>query len=277
MSERVVPGRTDGLITLGAADALWVDLTAGSAVPTTSGAFTCFPARAQLGYVLLGGHVVAMVRASGGRWSVPEVEVRRAAAELSAVGMDRQDLLRVGPFRRVPRQGCDEAASLRWRQRIAGGLQGLDGSERAARGEVGRPYHLAGIDWRKILVERTRDRAQRTWWLLRAVVRLLDATEHAEAQGVQAGRARQASAAITEPSSRPRQARDADGRHKTGTEGPTTALRPYGKELEGQLYSVLSRKPGTARRVAGWACAVCRTAPATVQPENRPSADLAGA
>lgn len=27
---------------------------------------------------------------------------------------------------------------------------------------------------------------------------------------------------------------------------------------------MLTRKPGTSRRVAGWACAVCRTAPATV-------------
>ncbi len=190
--------------------------------------------------------------------------MRRAAAELSAVGMDRQDLVRIGPFRRAPRQECDEAAPLRWRQRIAGGLQELDGFERAARGEVGRPYHLAGIDWRKMLVEHTRDGAQRTWWLPRAVVRLLDAAEHAETQWVQAGRAHPASAAVTEPPSRPRQARDADGRHKTGPEGPATALRPYGKELEGQLYSVLSRKPGTSRRVAGWACAVCRTAPATV-------------
>lgn len=58
--------------------------------------------------------------------------------------------------------------------------------------------------------------------------------------------------------------RDADGRRTTSPEGPTASLRPYNKELEGQLYSVLSRKTGTSRRVAGWACAVCRTAPATV-------------
>ncbi|MFF3358161.1 hypothetical protein ACFYWN_37380 [Streptomyces sp. NPDC002917] len=73
MSERVMPGRTDDLIALVAADALWVDLTAASAVPTASGAFTCSPARAWLGYVLLGGHVAATVRASGGQWSDPEV------------------------------------------------------------------------------------------------------------------------------------------------------------------------------------------------------------
>ncbi|MFE9096298.1 endonuclease domain-containing protein [Streptomyces sp. NPDC007264] len=263
MSERVMPGRTDGLIALGAADALWVDLTADSAVPTASGAFTCSPARARMGYVLLGGHVVATVGVSGGQWSVPEARVRRAAAELNAVGMDPQDLVLIGPFRGAPRQECDEETPLRWRRRIAGELQELGGPERAARREAGRPYHLAGIDWRQILVEQTRDGTQRTWWLPRAVVRLLDAAEHAETQWVQAARARQASAAATEPPS-PGRARNAGGRQTTSPEGPTASLRPYDKELEGQLYSVLSRKPGTSRRVAGWACAVCRTAPATV-------------
>ncbi|MFF2516627.1 recombinase, partial [Streptomyces sp. NPDC058086] len=144
MSERVMPGRTDGLITLGAADALWVDLTADSAVPTASGAFTCSPARARVGYVLLGGRMVATVRASGGQWSVPEVEVRRAAGELNAVRMDRQDLVRIGPFRGAPRQECTEETPLRWRRRIMGELQELGGPERAARREVGRSYHLAG-------------------------------------------------------------------------------------------------------------------------------------
>ncbi|MFI1535772.1 endonuclease domain-containing protein [Streptomyces anandii] len=238
MSERVMPGHTDGLITLGAADALWVDLTTDSAVPTASGAFTSSPAQARMGYVLLGGHAVATVRAGDGRWSVSEGEVRRAAAALNAVGMDRQDLVRIGPFRGAPRQECDEEAPLRWRRRITGEL---GGPERAARREVGRPYHLAGIDWRQILVEQTRDGTHRTWWLPRAVVRLLDAAEHAETQ-----------------------ARDAGDRQTTNPEGPTATPRPYNKELEGQLYSVLSRKPGTSRRVAGWACAVCRGAPATV-------------
>ncbi|MFF4796681.1 endonuclease domain-containing protein, partial [Streptomyces sp. NPDC001276] len=264
MSERVMPGRTDGLITLGAADALWVDLTADSAVPTASGAFTCSPAHARVGYVLLGDHVVATVRASGGQWSVPEVEVRRAAAELNAVGMDEQDLVRIGPFRGAPTQERNEEPPLRWRQRITGELQELGGPERAARREGGRPYHLAGIDWRQILVEQTRDGTQRTWWLPRAVVRLLDAAEHIETQWVQAARTRQANAAVTEPPSRPPQARAAGGRQTTGPEGPTASLRPYNGELEGQLYSVLSRKPGTSRRVTGWACAVCRTAPAAV-------------
>ncbi|MBB4779348.1 endonuclease domain-containing protein [Streptomyces rapamycinicus] len=264
MSERVIPGRTDGLITLGAADALWVDVTADSAVPTASGAFTRSPAHARAGYVLLGGHVVATVRASGGQWRVPELEVRRAAAELNAVGMDRHDLIRIGPFRKAPSQECDEETPLRWRRRITGELQQLGGPERVARGEVGRPYHLAGIDWRRILVEQARDGTQRTWWLPRAVVRLLDAAEHTETQWVRAARTRQAGASVTEPPSHPRQAREADDRQTTSPGGPTVSPRPYNGELEGQLYSVLSRKPGTSRRMAGWACAVCRTAPAAV-------------
>ncbi|MFF9203891.1 endonuclease domain-containing protein [Streptomyces sp. NPDC014986] len=264
MSERVMPGRTDGLIPLVAADALWADLTADSAVPTASGAFTCSPARVRAGYVLLGGHVVATVRTSGGRWSVAEGEVRLAAAGLNAVGMDRQDLVRIGPFRRAPGQECDEETRLRWRRRIAGELQELGGSERAAHREAGHPYHLAGIDWRKILVEQTRDGTQRTWWLPRAVVRLLDAAEHAETQWVQAARTRQANTAVTDLPSHPRQTPDADGRRTRSLESPTASLRPYRKELEGQLYSVFSRKPAASRRVAEWACAVCRTAPATV-------------
>ncbi|MGW2814074.1 endonuclease domain-containing protein [Streptomyces sp. NPDC001415] len=264
MSERVMPGCTNGLIILGAADALWVDLTAGSAVPTASGAFTCSPARAGAGYVLLGGGVVSTVKAGGGRWGVVEADVRRTAAELNAVGVDRQDLVRIGPFRGVPRQEHDEDARLRWRRRITRELQEPGGPERTARRDDGRPYHLAGIDWRQILVEQTPDGTRRTWWLPRSVVRLLDAAEHAETQWVQAAQRRQAGAAVSGPP-RPRLDPDADGRSATtGPQGRAAALRPYDKELEGQLYSVLSRKPGTAGRVAGWACAVCRTAPATV-------------
>ncbi|MFE7620200.1 endonuclease domain-containing protein [Streptomyces sp. NPDC057496] len=264
MSERVMPGRTDGLITLAAADALWGDLTTGSAVPTASGAFTRSPARARAGYVLLGSRAVATVRTGDGQWSVPEGEVRRAAAELNAVGMDRQDLVRVGPFRGTPGQERDGETPLLWRQRVKGELQGSGDPERAARREVGRPSHLAGIDWRQLLVEQTRGGAQRTWWLPRAVVRLLDAAEHAEKQWVRTAPPRRAGPAVTEASSLPRQAPETGGRRTTDPEGPAVPLRPYGKELEGRLYSVLSRKPGTSRKVAGWACAVCRTAPATV-------------
>ncbi|MEU6537968.1 endonuclease domain-containing protein [Streptomyces sp. NPDC047000] len=265
MPERVVPGRPDGLITLGAADALWVDLTAGSAVPTAFGAFTRSPARARAGYVLLGGRAVTTVRASGGRWSVSVGEVRRAAAELNAVGTDPQDLVRIGPFHGAPWQEADEETVLCWRRRIAGGLWEPGRPQRAARRDLDRPYHLAGIDWRQMLVERTRDGTQRTWWLPRAVVRLLDAAEHAEAQWLQASQTHQAGAAVTGPPSHPRRAaRDAGGRQATDPEGPAASLRPYNGELKGQLYSVLSRKPGTSRGVAGWACAVCRTAPAAV-------------
>ncbi|MEU5270339.1 endonuclease domain-containing protein [Streptomyces hygroscopicus] len=287
MSERVMPSRTDGLITLGAADALWVEVTAGSAVPTASGAFTRPPAHPRAGYVLLGGRVVATVRASGGQWSVPEAEVRRAAAELNAVRMDRQDLVRIGPFRAAPGQERDEETPLRWRRRLTEEPREPGGPERAARREAVRPYHLAGIDWRQILVERTRDGTRPTWWLPRAVVRLLDAAEHAETRWVRAARTRRASAAATEPPSRPRQAPepshhsqarprqapepsrprqapDTDGRRTTNPEGRTAPPRPYNGELTGQLYSVLSRKPGISRRMAGWACAVCRAAPAAV-------------
>lgn len=258
-----MPGRTDGLITLGAADALWADLTAGSAVPTVSGAFTCAPSHARAGYVLLGGHVVATVRASGGQWSVPEAEVRHTAAELNAVRMDRQDLVRIGPFRGVPRQEGNDETPLRWRQRVTRELQEPGAPERAARRDDGRPYHVAGIDWRQMLVEQTRDGTHRTWWLPRAVVRLLDAAEHTETQWVHAAQTRQTSPAATEPP-RPRQARDCDGWQTMRPEDPTASLRPYHRELEGQLYSALSRKPDISRRVAGWVCAVCRTAPATV-------------
>ncbi|MFD7013165.1 endonuclease domain-containing protein [Streptomyces sp. NPDC059928] len=265
MSARVMPDRTDGLIALGAADALWVSLTAGSAVPTASRAFTRPPAHAGMGYVLLGAHAVATVQASASQWRVPGAEVRRAATELNAVGMDRQDLVRIGPFRGAPRQEYSEQTPLRWRWRITRELQELGTPERTARREEGRPCHLAGIDWRRLLVEQTRDGTRRTWWLPRAVVRLLDAAEYAETQWVCAARTRPAGAAVTGLPG-PRQAPDADGRRTTSPspEGPTAALRPYNGELSGQLYSALSRKPGTARQVAGWACAVCRTAPATV-------------
>ncbi|MEU6012410.1 endonuclease domain-containing protein, partial [Streptomyces sp. NPDC047453] len=156
-----------------------------------------------------------------------------------------------------------EGTLLRWRQRITRELQELGGPERAAR-EGARLYHLAGIDWRRILVEQTRDRTARTWWLPRAVVRLLDAAEHTETQWLQAARPCQASAVATEPPSHHRQAQALDSRQTTSPDCPTAPLRPYNGELQGHLYSALSRKPGTSRKVAGWTCAICRTAPATV-------------
>ncbi|WP_371666495.1 endonuclease VII domain-containing protein [Streptomyces sp. NBC_00289] len=261
MSERVIPGSGGGLISLSAADALWASLTADSAVPTASAPFTCSPADARLGYVLLGGRVVAAVKAGAEQWSVVEMEVRRAAAALCAVEVDRRDLVRIGPFRGLPRQERMEGMLLRWRQRVAGELQ-EPGPEGAARGEGGQSYHPAGVDWRRILVEQPDGRTAGSWWLPRSVVRLLDAAGHAERQWLQA--VRQPGEAVTEPPSSHRQAQTADGPETTTTNGPATALRLYNGELKGRLYSVLSRKPGISGKVAGWACAVCRTAPAAV-------------
>ncbi|MEU5398331.1 endonuclease domain-containing protein [Streptomyces sp. NPDC005963] len=255
MTERVVPGRADGLITLDVADALWVGLTAGGAVPTASGALTRSPARARTGHVLLGSRVVATVGVDGGRWGVAEREVRRAAEELNALGLDRRDLVRVGPFRGAPEPEHGEQAPLRWRRCVAEELR-----------EPGGPgCHLAGIDWRRMLVEQTRDGILPTWWLPRALVRLLDAAEHAEARWLRAARTRETATTVPpQAPSRTRRAEKAEGRRSTSPEEPAVPPHPYGKELEGQLYSVLSRKPGIARKVAGWLCAVCHGAPATV-------------
>ncbi|MFF3412608.1 endonuclease domain-containing protein [Streptomyces sp. NPDC002742] len=251
------------MITVSAADALWAELTIDSAVPTVSAAFTGFPADAGEGYVLLGARVVRTGKTRDGQWGVPEVEVRRSAAELGAVAMDPQDLVRIGPFGGAPKQEHGEGILLRWRQRITCELLEQGDPEEPVRRGGDQSFHLAGIDWRRILVERTRDRTVRTWWLPRAVVRLLDEAEHAERQWLQTARTRQKSAAVTEPPSQHPHTRGTDGR-ETSPDCPTAPLRPYNGELQGRLYSVLSRKPGISRKVAGWTCAVCRTAPATV-------------
>ncbi|MFJ9752631.1 endonuclease domain-containing protein [Streptomyces chartreusis] len=262
MSDRVIPGRGGGFISLGAADALWADLTGGNVVPTVSAAFTCAPTDARVGYVLLGGRVVATVQVSGGGWSVSEAEVRRAAMELNVVAMDRRDLVRIGPFRGTPQQEHRETTLLRWRQRIARELQEPTHG-RVAQGEGGDQHHLAGIDWLRVLVEQTaQGRAAGSWWLPRGVVRLLDAAEHAERKWLQA--ARPGYGTVTEPSSSLEQAQAADGRQTTSTDRPAGPLRLYNGELKGQLYGALSRKPGISGKVAGWICAVCRTAPAAV-------------
>ncbi|WP_329528536.1 hypothetical protein [Streptomyces sp. NBC_01462] len=134
--------------------------------------------------------------------SVPEIEVRRAAAELGAVGMERRYLVRIGPFRGAPKQARAEGTRLRWRERIAREMQEPDGLERTARGEGDRLSHLAGVDWRQILVERSGDRTAGSWWLPRTVVRLLDAAEHTETQWLRTVRAREADASATQPASR---------------------------------------------------------------------------
>ncbi|MFD5514230.1 endonuclease domain-containing protein [Streptomyces sp. NPDC127051] len=264
MSERVVPGGVGALVALGAADALWAVLTAGSAVPAASAVFTCPPADARAGYVVLGARVVvAAVRADDGRWGVSEVEVRQAALGLNSVEMDGCDLVRIGPFGGATKQGSAGGTLLGWRGRIAEELRGTAGRGRAAQCGEDRLCHLAGIDWRRVLVERAVEGVGRSWWLPRAVVRLLDAAGHAETQWLQAAQARQASSAA-EPPSRHRQPQATDSRQATGPDVPIVPLRPYGGELAGQLYSVLSRKPGMSGKVAGWVCAVCRTAAAAV-------------
>ncbi|MFH8443615.1 endonuclease domain-containing protein [Streptomyces sp. NPDC018026] len=272
MTERVGHHRArgaKGLVTPEDADALWAALTADGAVPTVAGPFTHRPHPARSGYVLLGCRVVTAVQVDGGRWGVPETQVREAAAELNAVRLDRRDLVRVGPFRVSQGPAYDGEARMRWRRRVADEL-----SERTGPGHTGgRPTHLAGIDWRRLLVERERA-GTRTWWLPRTVVRLLDAAEHAETRWLRAepvrsaqGAPQQAPASTTPPPTA-RQETGADGRPEQRVPQPaeeaTAPPRPYRNELEDRQYSVLSREPGITERVAGWLCAVCLRVPATV-------------
>lgn len=263
MAERVVPGRADHLITPAAADRVWVSLTAGSAVPTTSAVFTCFPSDVRPGqYVLLGACVVELVRTGDGWWGVSEAEVRRAAAAWNAVEMDASDLVRIGPFRGVPEQERPGGTLRGWRRRISWELRGADRPGRQAGREPGPGSHLAGVDWRRLLVQRSRDGVERSWWLPRAVVRLLDAAEHTEAERLHTTRACKADTAVT--GQHRRDPRATDSQPTAGVDGPAVPQRPYTGEMRGQLYSVLSRKPGMSRQVAGWMCAVCGTAPAAV-------------
>ncbi|GFH34451.1 recombinase [Streptomyces pacificus] len=253
---------------MGDADTLWAGLTTGSAVPTAPAALTSSPADARVGYVLLGARAVATVQTDGGRWNVPEAEVRRAAAALNAVEVDRRDLVRVGsfrPFRGAPRQECVQGPPLRWRRQITGEPRQSGAPEQTARSEGVRPCHLAGIDWRRVLVVRTRGGTEQTWWLPRAVVRLLDAAEHTEARWPRAARTRREGSAPAEPPSRHLRLPAAGGRQITGEpRHPIAPPRAYHGELQGHVYSVLSRRPGISRKVAGWMCALCRTAPASV-------------
>ncbi|GAA3957935.1 hypothetical protein GCM10022384_08670 [Streptomyces marokkonensis] len=282
MTERVVNSRVKGLVTPEDADALWAVLTAGATVPTVAGPFTHRPFPARPGYVLVGCRVVTAVQAGGHRWRVSEAQVREAAAELNAVRMDRRDLVRVGPFRASRGHAHDDESRMtHWRRRVADELREPAGPGHTA----GRPTHLAAIDWRRVLVERGRD-GIRTWWLPRAVVRLLDAAEHAETRWLRAtaigeGDVNRGSA-TTASSPTVRQDVGADGGPASrfaGTAAPsdsaergvsppseeaTASPRPYGKELEGRQYSVLGREPGITGRVAGWLCAVCLRVPAAV-------------
>ncbi|GAB1339875.1 hypothetical protein ACE1SV_64650 [Streptomyces sp. E-15] len=263
MSERVVPGRANGLLALAAADKVWVSLTAGSAVPTTSAAFTRFSSDVRPGrYVMLGACAVELVMTGDGRCRVPEAEVRRAAAAWNAVKMDALDLVRIGPFRGVPEQERTGGTLRGWRRRISWELQEADHPGRQGGHEPGPWIHLAGVDWRRLLVQRSRDGVERSWWLPRTVVRLLDAAEHTETQWLHTTRASKAYTAVTEQHRR--DPRATDSQSTTGVNGPAITQRPYTEELRGQLYSVLSRKPAMTRQVAGWVCAICGTAPAAV-------------
>ncbi|MEU6970979.1 endonuclease domain-containing protein [Kitasatospora aureofaciens] len=267
MPHRAIPRHSGGLLALVTADALWVDLTARSAVPTASGAFSCSPAEPGAGYVLLGARAVATVRGPGGRWNVAETDVRRAATELNAVEVNREDLVRVGPFRGSQNSERNDPPTLRWRQRIARErthAQDPGTHERAPRHDSGQVHHLCGIDWRRTFVEHIRDRTARTWWLPRAVVRVLDAAEHAETQWLRAARTCRECAAVTDRPSRQWRVHTADGPRTICPGCRTTVLCPYNGELEGHLYATLSRKHGFSRKVAAWGCAVCRTVPAAV-------------
>ncbi|MFD8395394.1 hypothetical protein ACFV2N_40970 [Streptomyces sp. NPDC059680] len=137
--------------------------------------------------------------------------------------MDCLDLVGIGPFGGAPKKECNETTLMRWRQRITRELQELGHPERAARREGGQPSHLAGIDWRRLLVERTRDRTARTWWLPRAVVRLLDVAEHTETQWLQAARTCQENTGVTEPPGHGWQARS---RRRQADDKPRLLNRP---------------------------------------------------
>ncbi|MEJ8632015.1 endonuclease domain-containing protein [Streptomyces sp. MS2.AVA.5] len=207
--------------------------------------------------------MVELVRTGNGPWRVPEAEVRRAAAAWNAVEMDARDLVRIGPFRGLPEQERTGGTLCGWRRRISWELRGAEHPGRQAGHEPGPWSHLAGVDWRRLLlVQWSRDGAERSWWLPRAVVRLLDTAEHTENQWLHTTRSRTADNSVAGQHRRDRRA--IDSQSGTGVDGPAIPQRPYTGELRGQLYSVLSRKPGMSRQVAGWVCAVCGTAPAAV-------------
>ncbi|MFZ4302751.1 endonuclease domain-containing protein [Streptomyces cinereoruber] len=82
--------------------------------------------------------------------------------------------------------------------------------------------------------------------------------------GLQTGQKSSKTAEVIRPRSLHRQIHTTENLQATKPDHPTVPLRPYNEELKGLLYSVLSRKPNTSRKVAGWICALCRKAPATV-------------
>ncbi|MGE7439074.1 endonuclease domain-containing protein [Kitasatospora sp. NPDC001175] len=261
MPHRATPRRTGHLLPLAVADALWAELMANSVFPAGQ-AFTGFPADPQVGYVLLGARAVPTVKGVGGRWHVQEADVRRAAEELRAVRVSGVGLVRVAPFRGSLKAGQREGPALRWRQRL--GQEWARARVDAAPGRLLRGSdhlpHLAGIDWRRSLMERTGAEAENTWWLPRTLVKVLDAAEHAEERWLLAARTCQRCGSVAD---QPEQWRvQAGSSWQTICPGcRTTTLRPYNGELEGHVYSVLSKKRASLE-VSGWRCAVCQEAPA---------------
>jgi hypothetical protein len=221
--------------------------------------------------VLLGSRVVSTLPGTDGAWLVPEAGVREAAAELNAIVVDTDDLVRVGPFRGRVRAGQNESSpGLRWRQRIDQEqtlARNAEVPDRAGHNNSGeRVQHLAGIDWRRMLAVHPGHAAQdRTWWLPRAVVQVLDAAEHAETRWLRTARTCQGCGAVTDQSDRwrvPSQGTADGGGQVLCPDCRTTRLRPYQGELEGHLYAAASRK-GSGQAIR-WLCAVCRQAPASV-------------
>jgi len=263
MPHRATPRRADRRLPLAVADALWAELTTNSAVPAASGALTCFPSDPRAGYLLLGARVLPTAQGPDGQWHVHEADVRRAAEELSAVLMERGGMVRVAPAHGPLRANQKDGPALRWRQRLGQewSRSRLDAASERSRGNAALP-HLVGIDWRRATVERTQARAEDTWWLPRALVRILDAAEHAEAQWLLAARTCQRCDTVADPPDQwPLQT--GSGRQTICPDCRTTTPRPYKGELDGQVYSVLSKRRASLE-VSEWQCAVCRQAPACV-------------
>ncbi|MEZ0095607.1 endonuclease domain-containing protein [Streptacidiphilus sp. EB129] len=265
MPHRATPRRADGLLALATADALWAELTAISAVRAASGAFTRPPAHPPAGYVLLGKHAVPTVKGADGRWHVPETDVRTAAAELSTVTMNGEDLVRVAPFQGSPDAGNRDRPAPRWRHLIGQewirtrSHPGLQPSRHSGSDQL---PHLAGIDWGQAIVKRTQARAADTWWLPRTLVQLLDAAGRTEAQWLLAARRCQGCGAAADQCDRWRV--QVDGGWQTLCPGcRTTTLRRYDGQWEGHVYAALSKKRSPLE-VSGWMCALCQEAPASV-------------
>jgi hypothetical protein len=281
MAHRAQPRRADDLLSLTAVDTLWAKLTANSAVPAAPGAFTRTPSDPRLGYVLLGARAVPTAKGADGRWTVQEVDVRRAAEELRAF-RDMDGMVRVAPFRNSTSAGHSDVSTLRWRQRLGqewDRVRGAAAREQQPVCDGDHLPHLAGIDWGRTRVVRTGAGPVHTWWLPRALVRVLDAAEHAEARWLLATRTCHDCGAVAEQADQ-RRVQAGTGWQTRCPDCRVTALRPCRGELDDHVYAVLSRK--RSLQVSEWQCAVCREAPppcsttatntATFEPRSAPPA-----